>query len=283
MCILLISVFYLSIFCNASLFVCVVHQVFSEGLMSLFMHNINQILVTICICIMIRQPGCLLRNGIKCWPLNLGHCWVKPESCLQANELDDRTETAAENILPYLSYIAHENNIITLKKMALTADDPKDNPVVSIWGAHSQYTSAWHFVNTEHTHFSASTDCSGIKNLIIWFMTMSDLKLPTGVNVASLLIDCQFLKAEACLLPSVCWDTLHASVTLHRISGCRKWMDGCLLLFVWRGSMIQRSTTGTGTGRLEGNSLFSESSQTSRNNLTYQLSLTCHILFDACL
>lgn len=62
-----------------------------------------------------------------------------------------------------------------------------------------------------------------------------------------------------------------------------RWMDGCLLFFVQSGSMTQLSATGTGTGRLKGNSLFYQSSQTSHNNLTSQLASTCHISFDVCL
>lgn len=78
------------------------------------------------------------------------------------------------------------------------------------------------------------------------------------------------VKVETCLSHSVCWDMLQLTVTLYRISRYRNWIDGCLLLHVWRGSMTQRSTTGTGTSRLEGNSLFYQSSQTSHNNLTSQ-------------
>ncbi len=95
-------------------------------------------------------------------------------------------------------------------------------------------------------------------------------------------IDCRPVKVETFFSASACWDTLQPSVTLHRISRYRKWMDGCLL-FTSRGSMTQRSTSRTGTGRLEGNSLSYQSSQTSHNNLTSQLSWTCHISFDVCL
>lgn len=86
-----------------------------------------------------------------------------------------------------------------------------------------------------------------------------------GVNV-SLVIDCRPVKVETFLSPRVCWDMLQPSVTLHRISRYRKWMDGCLLLFVSGGSMTQRSTSGTGTGQVRGErSVLSELS-----NVTWQ-------------
>ncbi len=96
-------------------------------------------------------------------------------------------------------------------------------------------------------------------------------------------MDCQLVKVETCLSHSVLWDLLQPSVTLHRMSRYRNWMDGCLLFFVWRGSVTQLSATGIGTGRLKGNSLFYQSSQTSHNNPTSQLAWTCHISFDVCL
>lgn len=94
---------------------------------------------------------------------------------------------------------------------------------------------------------------------------------------------CRPLKVETCLSTTVSWDMLQPSVTPQRISGYGKWMDGCLMLFVLRGSMTQRSTSGTVTGMLEANSLFYQSFQTSQNNLTSQLSQTCHFSFHVCL
>lgn len=79
-----------------------------------------------------------------------------------------------------------------------------------------------------------------------------------------------------------CWpltDTLQPLATRCLISRSRKWMDGCLLLFVPRGSMMQRSTTEAGPVRLE-RPFFPQRSQTSQNNLTSQLSRTCHISSD---
>ncbi len=82
-------------------------------------------------------------------------------------------------------------------------------------------------------------------------------------------MDCQLVKVETCLSHSVLWDLLQPSVTLHRMSRYRNWMDGCLLFFVWRGSVTQLSATGIGTGRLKGNSLFYQSSQTSQKKMNW--------------